>query len=510
MTPSPITYTNPILPGFYPDPSITRAGDDFYLVCSSFEYFPGVPIFHSQDLIHWTQIGHVLDRVSQLDTRKSKSSGGIFAPTIRYHEGTFYMITTEIHGKGNFYVTATDPAGPWSDPIIIPYGGIDPSLMFDEDGKVYVTTQQGADYDSHAIQYEIDIATGAALSEPVVIWTGDGGPWTEGPHLYKINGMYYIMSASGGTAKEHREIIGRSSSPYGPFERLEQPILTHRGTDSPIQYLGHADLIEDRNGDWWAVFLGVRLVDSKYTVLGRETFLAPVTWNEDGWPMIDNNEDIVGVDMKVPRVPGQSPKPALSGRYDFEDDVLPFAMTFLRNPAEASWSLNERPGWLSLRGQSKGLSDIGQVAFIGRRQQHTSAEWSTLLDFNPTVDGEEAGLCARLDEHAHYEVGLVQKDGHRVIAAQLTIDGITRVEAEVPITAERIYLKIQAELTEYTLLFSLDGQEWNKLSTAAAYPLSPQAVKGNGFTGVLIGLYATGHGKVAEVPAHFDWFDYRS
>ena len=420
------------------------------------------------------------------------------------------MITTEIHGKGNFYVTATDPAGPWSDPIIIPYGGIDPSLMFDEDGKVYVTTQQGAEYDSHAIQYEIDIATGAALTEPVVIWTGDGGPWTEGPHLYKINGMYYIMSASGGTAKEHREIIGRSSSPYGPFERLPHPILTHRGTDSPIQYLGHADLIEDRNGDWWAVFLGVRLVGSKYTVLGRETFLAPVTWNEDGWPMIDNNEDIVGLDMKVPRVPGQSPKPALSGRYDFEDDVLPFAMTFLRNPAEASWSLNERPGWLSLRGQSKGLSDIGQVSFIGRRQQYTSAEWSTLLDFNPTVDGEEAGLCARLDEDAHYEIGLVQKDGHRVIAAQLTIDGITRVEAEVPTTAERIYLKIQAELTEYTLLFSLDGQEWNKLSTAAAYPLSPQAVKGNGFTGVLIGLYATGHGKVAEVPAHFDWFDYRS
>lgn len=480
------------------------------MVCSSFEYFPGVPIFHSQDLIHWTQIGHVLNRESQLDTRKSKSSGGIFAPTIRYHEGTFYMITTEIHGKGNFYVTATDPAGPWSDPIIIPYGGIDPSLMFDEDGKVYVTTQQGAEYDSHAIQYEIDIATGAALTEPVVIWTGDGGPWTEGPHLYKINGMYYIMSASGGTAKEHREIIGRSSSPYGPFERLPHPILTHRGTDSPIQYLGHADLIEDRNGDWWAVFLGVRLVGSKYTVLGRETFLAPVTWNEDGWPMIDNNEDIVGLDMKVPRVPGQSPKPALSGRYDFEDDVLPFAMTFLRNPAEASWSLNERPGWLSLRGQSKGLSDIGQVSFIGRRQQYTSAEWSTLLDFNPTVDGEEAGLCARLDEDAHYEIGLVQKDGHRVIAAQLTIDGITRVEAEVPTTAERIYLKIQAELTEYTLLFSLEGQEWNKLSTAAAYPISPQAVKGNGFTGVLIGLYATGHGKVAEVPAHFDWFDYRS
>ncbi|MEK3966904.1 glycoside hydrolase family 43 protein [Paenibacillus sp. FSL H7-0323] len=510
MTPSSITYTNPILPGFYPDPSITRAEDDYYLVCSSFEYFPGVPIFHSQDLIHWTQIGHVLNRVSQLDTRKSKSSGGIFAPTIRYHEGTFYMITTEVHGKGNFYVTATDPTGPWSDPISIPYGGIDPSLMFDEDGKVYVTTQQGADYDSHVIQYEIDIATGAALTEPVVIWTGDGGPWTEGPHLYKINGMYYIMTASGGTAKEHREIIGRSSSPYGPFERLPHPILTHSGTDNPIQYLGHADLIEDRNGDWWAVFLGVRLVDTKFTVLGRETFLAPVSWTEDGWPMIDNNEDTVGLEMKVSRVPGQSPKPETSGRYDFDDQVLPLGLAFLRNPAEGSWSLNERQGWLSLRGQSSGLSEVGQVAFVGRRQQHTSAEWSTLLEMPSSIADVEAGLCARLDENAHYEIGLVQKNGQKVITAHVTMDGVTHTAAEVSTTAERIYLKVKAELSEYSLLYSLDGQEWNKLSTAAAYPLSPQAVKGNGFTGVLIGLYATGHGKVAEVPAYFDWFDYQS
>ncbi|AWV35731.1 glycoside hydrolase family 43 protein [Paenibacillus odorifer] len=510
MTPSSITYTNPILPGFYPDPSITRAGDDYYLVCTSFEYFPGVPIFHSQDLIHWTQIGHVLNRVSQLDTRKSKSSGGIFAPTIRYHEGTFYMITTEVHGKGNFYVMATDPAGPWSDPISIPYGGIDPSLMFDEDGKVYVTTQQGADYDSHAIQYEIDIATGAALTEPVVIWTGDGGPWTEGPHLYKINGMYYIMTASGGTAKEHREIIGRSSSPYGPFERLPYPILTHSGTDNPIQYLGHADLIEDRNGDWWAVFLGVRLVDAKFTVLGRETFLAPVSWTEDGWPMIDNNDDTVGLEMKVSRVPGQSPKPETSGRYNFDDQVLPLGLAFLRNPAEGSWSLNERQGWLSLRGQSSGLSEVGQVAFVGRRQQHTSAEWSTLLEMPSSIADVEAGLCARLDENAHYEIGLVQKNGQKVITAHVTMDGVTHTAAEVSTTAERIYLKVKAELTEYSLFYSLDGQEWNMLSTAAAYPLSPQAVKGNGFTGVLIGLYATGHGKVAEVPAYFDWFDYQS
>ncbi|WP_420805725.1 glycoside hydrolase family 43 protein [Paenibacillus wynnii] len=508
MNSSSITYSNPILPGFYPDPSITRAGDDYYLVCSSFEYFPGVPIFHSRDLVHWTPIGHVLDRISQLDTRSSNSSDGIYAPTIRYHEGTFYMITTDVRGIGNFYVTATDPSGPWSDPVVIPYGGIDPSLMFDEDSKVYVTAQQGADYDSHVIQYEIDIATGEALTEPVIIWNGDGGPWTEGPHLYKINGLYYIMSASGGTAKEHREIIGRSSQPFGPFERLPHPILTHSEMDSPIQFLGHADLIEDRYGDWWAVFLGVRLIDSSYTVLGRETFLAPVSWNEEGWPLIDNNEGTVKLGMSVPRLPGFTPEPTLYGRDDFEAEVLAFTWTFLRNPAQGSWSLSERRGWLTLRGQAGNLNEAGQVSFVGRRQQHVRAEWSTLLEFiNPAL-GEEAGICARLDENAHYEIIMRQQEGQKVISAVLTVGGRTQVVAEVPTTAERVYLKIKAELTDYSLLYSLDGQGWVKLAAGAAYSLSPQAVDGNGFTGVVIGLYATGNGTISSEPACFDWFDY--
>ncbi|MEK4060740.1 MULTISPECIES: glycoside hydrolase family 43 protein [Paenibacillus] len=511
MNPSSTQYANPVLPGFYPDPSITRAGEDYYLVCSSFEYFPGVPIFHSRDLIHWKQIGHVLDRISQLDIRGCGSSDGIYAPTIRYHEGTFYMITTDVRGRGNFYVTATDPAGPWSDPIIVPFGGIDPSLMFDEDGKVYVTTQQGANYDSHVIQYEINITTGEALSEPVVIWTGDGGPWTEGPHLYKINGLYYIMAASGGTAKEHREIIGRSSSPYGPFERLPQPILTHRGIDHPIQYLGHADLIEGPDGNWWAVFLGVRLGEHGYGVLGRETYLAPVHWNEDGWPMIDNNEGTVELEMKVPRPSKGSPQPVeYNGRHEFADSVLPYALTFLRNPAEGSWSLQARPGWLALRGQPGSLNEIGQVAFAGRRQQHVAAEWSTLLELDSGADGEEAGLCARMNEQAHYEIGLAQKDGQRVISAYLTVKGHTQLAAEVPAPTGKAYLKIAADAAEYYLLYSLDGEKWIKLASGAAYALSPQAVEGNGFTGVVIGLYATGHGKTAEATAYFDWFDYRS
>lgn len=513
MKKNSLGYSNPVLPGFYPDPSIARAGDDFYLICSSFEYFPAVPIFHSRDLVHWEQIGHVLDRDSQLDLRAQRSSDGIYAPTLRYHDGTFYMITTDVRGIGNFYVTAKDPAGPWSDPILVPYGGIDPSLFFDDDGKVYVTAQQGADYDSHAIQYEIDIATGKALSDPVVIWRGDGGPWTEGPHLYKINGMYYIMTASGGTAKEHREIIGRGTTPYGPFELYPHPILTHRDIDHPIQYLGHADLTCDSNGDWWAVFLGVRLVDSGYSVLGRETFLAPVTWNEEGWPMIDNNEGTVNLEMSVPRLPGGSPAgmpktTAFSeGSDDFDKRELSHMWTFLRNPAEGSWSLNERAGWLTLRGQSAGLNEVGQVAFVGRRQQHLQAEWSTYLEYGSIGDGEEAGLCARRDEDAHYEIFMKQEAGRRTIGARLTVRGEWLVVAEVPMDLDGVYLKIRSDVTEYSMYYSLDGQEWIRLGGGPARALSPEDfVEKMCFTGVVIGLYATGNGKTASGEAHFDWF----
>lgn len=515
-----VSYTNPILPGFYPDPSVTRAGDDFYLVNSSFEYFPGVPIFHSRDLLHWEQIGHVLDRLSQLDLRNRLSSDGIYAPTIRHHDGVFYMITTDVRGIGNFYVTATDPAGPWSDPIRIPYGGIDPSLFFDDDGKVYVTAQQGADDDSHAIQYEIDIATGQALSEPVVIWRGDGGPWTEGPHLYKIRGTYYIMSASGGTAKEHREIIGRGSGPYGPFELYPEPILTHRCLDHPIQYLGHADLIEDPNGDWWAVFLGVRLVGSGYSVLGRETFLAPVIWNEDGWPMIDNNEGLVQLEMSVPRVPGAGlgsgsgsgqkavGKVSPTEKDDFEGNLLSPSWTFLRNPAEDSWSLSERPGWLALRGQAAGLNDVAPVAFVGRRQQRVEAEWNTLLQFKGIRDGEEAGLCARRDEAAHYEVVLTRDNGQNKVVARLTVRGETRIAVIVPVYTDYVYLKIRSDEKRYTLYYSLAGRQWTELAAETALALSPEDVAGKiCFTGVVVGLYAAGNGKPCAAPAYFDWFE---
>lgn len=509
-----IRYANPILPGFYPDPSIVKAEEFFYLICSSFEYFPGVPIFRSRDLIHWEQIGNVLDRVSQLNLTDQKSSDGIFAPALRYHEGTFYMITTDVRGIGNFYVTATNPAGPWSDPIRIPYGGIDPSLFFDEDGKVYVTAQQGADYNSHAIQYEINIETGEALTEPQVVWYGDGGPWTEGPHLYKINGMYYMMSASGGTAKEHREIIGRSNNPYGPFERYPEPILTHRNLDHPIQYLGHADLVEDHQGDWWAVFLGVRLTEDGYSVLGRETFLAPVIWN-DGWPHIDNNEGTVSLDMIVERTPLSVPSTteghtAVQAREDFNEELGPHWM-FVRNPSAGKSSLREKPGSLTMYGQDSTLSDVGQITFVGRRQQHVLASFRTSVSFAPVADGEEAGLCIRRDEDAHYELGIRQSEGRKVIFARLTVRGVSEIVHESDTESEELILQIKSTETEYQLSCSEDGINWMSLGSGSARAISPEDfVHKMCFTGAVVGLYATGNGQASRTPAHFDWFEYKS
>ena len=246
------SYRNPVLPGFYPDPSVCRVGEDYYLVTSTFEFFPGVPVFHSRDLVHWEQIGHALTRASQLPLREAPPSGGIYAPTIRYHDGVFYMVTTNVSYGGNFYVTATDPAGPWSDPIYVDQAGIDPSLLFDDDGKVYFLSNGNGCMSI----CEIDIRTGEKLAPTRPSWRGTGGRYPEAPHLYKIDGLYYLMIAEGGTEYGHMETIARSISPYGPWEPSPRnPILTNRNTEQnmPIQGTGHADLVQTQNGDWYAV-----------------------------------------------------------------------------------------------------------------------------------------------------------------------------------------------------------------------------------------------------------------
>ncbi|MNO12483.1 Beta-xylosidase [compost metagenome] len=493
-------YRNPVISGYYPDPSVVRVQDDYYLVNSSFEYFPGVPLFHSKDLIHWTPIGHVLTRRSQVDLRTSGSSDGIYAATLRYHAGRFYMITTDVRGIGNFYVTAEQPGGPWSDPILLPYGGIDPSLFFDDDGRTYVTVQNGADLESHIIQYEIDPLSGTVLSAPEVIWRGDGGPWVEGPHLYKIKGTYFLMTASGGTSIDHREIIARSSNPYGPFEDKPEPILTHRGLkEHPVQCLGHADLIEDTNGQWWAVFLGMRPVNGKYSPLGRETFLAPVNWTEAGWPMIDNNQGtVVSVEHRTKDDPVQ--------RVELKSGFGP-EWAFLRAYEEERYSWTERLGLLAIRGNAYTLDDEAPAVFACIRQKHLHMEMAVHLDYKPEKDGEYAGVAARLNNRGYVFWGLACRDGRRVLELIVRDGDHKQVHNYETRATGPVHLRIRCYGEVYAAAYSNDGEAWHELEQQVPVAcLSPET--NGGFTGVCLGMHASGNGENDMESAYYEGFSY--
>lgn len=281
---------NPVLPGFYPDPSICRVEDDYYLVTSSFEYFPGVPIFHSRDLLRWEQIGNVLDRPAQLNVTPglASASGGIFAPTLRHHDGRFWLVTTNLADvrKGHLLVHATDPAGAWSDPVHTGAAtvGIDPDLTWDEDGTCYLTWCLPGEIK----QAVIDPDSGKLLCEPYGLWGGTGLADPEGPHLFRRNGWWYLVIAEGGTGHGHAVTVARSRSITGPFTgNPANPILTRAGSTHPVQNTGHADLVELPDGQWAMVHLGVRPRGSfpKFHVNGRESFLTGITWSDD-WPAV--------------------------------------------------------------------------------------------------------------------------------------------------------------------------------------------------------------------------------
>ncbi|MFD5234024.1 glycoside hydrolase family 43 protein [Streptomyces qaidamensis] len=492
-TSSPVT--NPVIPGFHPDPSICRAGEDYYLACSSFEYFPGVPIFHSRDLVHWTQTGNALDRPGQLRLPPgTRSSGGIYAPTLRHHDGRFWLIVTNVSGDGNLLFTTTDPAGPWSDPIPLPgVHGIDPDLAWDDDGTCWCTT-------AGVGQIRIDPHTGETFGERRPLWSGaPGAKAPEAPHLYHIGDYWYLLIAEGGTERCHGVSIARGRTPQGPFEPCPaNPILTHRGTDHPIQNTGHADLVEGPDGSWWMVLLGVRPHGGTpgWHVLGRETFLVPVTWSE-GWPVVGELSTVLAPPPWPLREPAAAPV-----RDDFDSGELAPAWISLRSRPAENCTTKERAGWLSLRAAGESLDDP-EVTFVGRRQQHVSCRARVLVD---PAEGR-GGLAVRLDEEHHYEIEVTPGEVRvltRVgpfrseVASRATAAGpvVLRIEAAVTGQAgdarqgpDTVSLGIEDPQGAFTELAALDGRY---LSTEVA----------GGFTGRVIGMYA------AAGTVHFDWFDY--
>ncbi|MEI2275996.1 glycoside hydrolase family 43 protein [Paenarthrobacter ilicis] len=283
--------TTPVIPGFHPDPTICRVGDDYFLAASSFEYFPGAPIFHSRDLVTWGHIGNILTRRSQFAVGDGRSSGGIFGSTLRHHGGEFWFVTTNMSdlGGGHLLLRAASAAGPWSEPVQIPGTlGIDPDIAWDADGTCYLTWVGfgPADNESGIVQARLDPDAGRLLESPRKLWQGSGLAYPEGPHLYEIDGWWYLLLAEGGTERGHAVTVSRASSPAGPFEpHPSNPVFSHRSTAAAVQNVGHADLVQTADGDWAAVYLGVRPrgVVPGYHVLGRETFLAGISW-ECGWP----------------------------------------------------------------------------------------------------------------------------------------------------------------------------------------------------------------------------------
>ncbi|WP_028552608.1 glycoside hydrolase family 43 protein [Paenibacillus sp. UNC451MF] len=518
---NPTTFRNPILPGFYPDPSICRAGEDYYLVTSSFEYFPGVPIFHSKDLVNWRQIGHVLDRPSQLDLDGTPTSKGIYAATIRYHQGIFYMITTFVvsatGARRNFFVTAEDPAGPWSDPYWLPDApGIDPSLFFDEDGKAYVMANRqppaGQQYPKHMEIWlqELDLETKQLIGPKFSLWDGALKQIhaQEGPHLYKINGYYYLIIAEGGTGFTHSVTIARSETIAGPYESCKSnPILTHRhlGRSYPVVNVGHADIVETQDGEWWMVCLGSRPYGGDYRNLGRETFLVPFIW-EKGWPVINPGKGIVEMEMFRPSLP-VTRWPSASACDHFDAPTLGMQWNFIRTPRGDYASLTERPGHLRLKLKTERLSEGANPSFIGRRQQHMSFTARTVMEFAPQTNNEVAGLVLLQNQDYQFRMEYAMGQSSRIIRLITRKAGEEMVLAAHAVDASKLYLKVEAIGQAYHFYYGTGYEQWIALAEGVDGTLLSSDVAG-GFIGAYMGLYASSEGETSTNYADFDWFEY--
>lgn len=518
------TFQNPILPGFYPDPSVCRVGEDYYLVTSTFAYFPGVPVFHSKDLVHWKQIGNVLTRLEQLPLGKAEVSQGIFAPTIRYNDGVFYMITTNVSSGGNFLVTATSPEGPWSDPFYLKCAeGIDPSLFF-ENGKCYYhgtcERKDGKYYgDNEIYLQELDLAEIKLVGERHVIWhcALKNAVWPESPHIYKKGDWYYLSISEGGTAHEHAITVARSKTLTSYYEgHKSNPILTHRhlGKDYPIVNVGHGDFVETQNGEWWVVLLASRPYGGRYRNLGRETFLVPVSW-EDDWPVINYG---IGLVREIERFPNLPPAPySQPTSFDFRKiSEIPMSLMHLRNPVFEDYKL-ENCGdnlGLSMFLNKNAITSFDDVSYLCIRQQHKNFDVQTQMSFTPERENECAGLVILQSSAYNFQFVLSNKNGEKFLRIIKCANGETENLAEMPLgTPEnssyeqneqsafmlplKIVLKISAREQELSFYYSHDGLAYTPVLEKTNVNILNSDTAG-GFVGNTIGMYASSNGADAN------------
>ncbi|WP_321517876.1 glycoside hydrolase family 43 protein [uncultured Bacteroides sp.] len=510
-------FYNPILQGCYPDPSITRKGNDYYLVNSSFSMFPGVPIFHSNDLVHWKQIGHVLDRTSQLKVETAGVSAGIYAPDIKYnpYNDTFYMITTQFaSGIGNMVVKTKDPLKGWSDPIKLNANGIDPSMFFDDNGKAYIVHNDAPDkgkelYNGHRVIkiWEYDLNTDQIIpgTDKIIV---DGGVdikkkpiWIEGPHLYKKNGRYYLMCAEGGTGDWHSEVIFVSNSPKGPFiPATNNPILSQRYLRSDrknkVDWTGHADLVEGPAGIYYGVFLGIRPNEKNFVNTGRETFILPIDWSGE-FPIFENGLIPLEPKLKLPEgvinhqgKDGFLPNGNFTFTENFTSSSLDYKWIGMRGPCEDFIRVNPKGG-VQIIPFNVNIKEVKPISSLFYRQQHKNFTATTTVSYQPKTENDLAGLVCYQSERFNYVFGITKKNKDAYILLQRTEKGSSVILVSEKINASKpVQLRVTANGDDYNFSYAENNSEFKNLGGAVSGDILSTNIAG-GFTGSLIGLYAT-------------------
>jgi len=502
-------FRNPVISGYAPDPTVTRVGDDYYVVTSSFTHFPGLPIYHSKDLVNWTQVGNAIDRPEQFEFSGLAVSRGIFAPDISYHEGLYYLASTCVDCGGNFVMTANSPTGPWSDPHWLGFEGIDPSIHWDDSGKAYILNNGAPNeeprYDGHRAIWiqEFDWQNLAMTGKRKQLINGgvdisEQPVWIEGPHIIQRNGYYYITAAEGGTSVHHSQTIFRSDDLWGPYTPAEHnPILTQRDLqferEDPIIAAGHAKFVQIPNGDWWATFLAIRPYNNDMFNIGRETFLLPVRWKND-WPYILPQGERIPFSMEKPELPEQpEPTPPNAGDFgytdNFEGEELALGWMGIRDPDSPFYQVED--GALQLTCKN-GLGNFEQSpSFLGRRQQHHIATVSTTVSFSPSGEDEKAGIAAVQNDDHFIFLGITQLNGEDHVALYRKEGSAdSKLINSAKLTASKdVTLTLAFTAGEMDAHYEVNSELHTLAETVDATNLSTNVA--GGFVGTVTGPYCT-------------------
>lgn len=506
-------YQNPVLKGFHPDPSVIRVGEDYYMVNSTFQYFPAIIISHSRDLVHWETIGHAITKNEYLDLSGISDSHGIWAPDLSYHNGVYYIfaplrLNNPPEGEKaplrvQLVMKSDKPEGPYSKPVLLPVDSIDPSHFVDDDGTHYMIVPPGINV------VKLNNNCDKVLEGPVQVWKGTGKRAPEGPHIFKRGKYYYAVLAEGGTGYGHSITEARAHALYGPYEPCPyNPVLTQTDPNAKLQRCGHGSLVETQNGDWWVLYLCGRPNEGNYTTIGRETALDPVEWTDDGWFLINQRN---GPSEK--QIQPDLPETVYSENYfdDFNGGSLSHEWEFVRNPDTGLCSLKQRPGYFRIITGDCDLSSIHSVNTMLRREEAFHYNATLKMEFCP-ANGEEAGLVCYYGIRNYIKLFLTGHGEKRSVVLEENRNGTLNHLGEMPFQGNAVFLQVHTQGQKRLFCASADQENWNPIGTEQDCTfLSDEGVtEGKHHTGTLVGMFANNHGSGSRIPADFDWFNYKN